>query len=625
MFMKNILILNLTRMGDLLQTTPLIAGLKEKYPASKITLLANNNFADICNDIPFIDELHTFDIKQFAPKKTGDEPSLLLIYNYLEGLVDNMKEKKFDTVINLSHSKLSAIFTSLLNIPDVRGLTSTDYGHRVIRHPWLNYFCNIIFNRNYNRFNLVDMYMKSGDVQPFSKRLFLNVSEDSERFADEFLKKNGVSDRDILIGFQPASSRPDRRWSSDSFSKLGLELVRKYGAKIIIFGVPSEKGVGDEIQSKMDNPLNPPLIKGEVKGVINAAGKTSVRELSALLKRCHLLVTNDTGTMHVAAAVRTKVVALFFAHALVHETGPYGEGHIILQADIPCSPCSHHTNCKNPICKDYIAVEDVLSAVEIINKGQGARGKGQDDTIVTLSEAKGLEEARFFGLRPQNDITCNFSKVKPYYSVFYKDNMLEFLPLIKKTLDINDIVGNAYRTMWKRVLGDNGRLNISSHTYTEEILEESRDVAEKLKEHYDIKINAIIHLNNLPKIFNKLAQFGKDGVSITKDIIKKVSRVKFDDEYVKGLGNKIDEIDKKINLLGLTETAAGPIVSMFKFAKENLQGDNILLLAEDTLIIYTTLIIEANIMEQMLKLITDNLQQPIADNFSNLKVVSCQS
>ena len=600
-------------MGDLLQTTPLIAGLKEKYPDSKITLLANKNFADICNDIPFIDELHTFDIKQFAPKKTGDEPSLLLIYNYLEGLVDEMKEKRFDAVINLSHSKLSAIFTSLLNVPDVRGLTSTGYGHRVIRHPWLNYFCNIIFNRNYNRFNLVDIYMKSGDVQPFSKRLFLNSSNESEKFADEFLEKNGVSDGDMLIGFQPASSRPDRRWSSDSFAKLGLELVKKYGAKIIIFGVPSEKDVGDEIQSKMDGRA------------INAAGKTSVRELSALLKRCHLLVTNDTGTMHVAAAVGTKVVALFFAHALVHETGPYGEGHIILQADIPCSPCSHHTNCKNPICKDYIAVEDVLSAVEIINKGQGARGKGQDDTIVTLSEAKGLEEARFFGLRPQNDITCNFSKVKPYYSVFDKDNMVEFLPLIKKTLDINDIVGNAYRTMWKRVLGDNGRLNISSHTYTEEILEESRDVAEKLKEHYDIKINAIIHLNNLPKIFNKLAQFGKDGVSITKDIIKEVSRVKFDAEYVKGLGNKIDEIDKKINLLGLTEPAAGPIVSMFKFAKENLQGDNILILAEDTLIIYTTLIIEANIMEQMLKLITDNLQQPIADNFSNLKVVSCQS
>ena len=600
-------------MGDLLQTTPLIAGLKEKYPDSKITLLANKNFADICNDIPFIDELHTFDIKQFAPKKTGDEPSLLLIYNYLEGLVDEMKEKRFDAVINLSHSKLSAIFTSLLNVPDVRGLTSTSYGHRVIRHPWLNYFCNVIFNRNYNRFNLVDIYMKSGDVQPFSKRLFLNSSNESEKFADEFLEKNGVSDGDMLIGFQPASSRPDRRWSSDSFAKLGLELVKKYGAKIIIFGVPSEKDVGDEIQSKMDGRA------------INAAGKTSVRELSALLKRCHLLVTNDTGTMHVAAAVGTKVVALFFAHALVHETGPYGEGHIILQADIPCSPCSHHTNCKNPICKDYIAVEDVLSAVEIINKGQGARGKGQDDTIVTLSEAKGLEEARFFGLRPQNDITCNFSKVKPYYSVFDKDNMVEFLPLIKKTLDINDIVGNAYRTMWKRVLGDNGRLNISSHTYTEEILEESREVTEKVKEHYDIKINAIIHLNNLPKIFNKLAQFGKDGVSITKDIIKEVSRVKFDAEYVKGLGNKIDEIDKKINLLGLTEPAAGPIVSMFKFAKENLQGDNILLLAEDTLIIYTTLIIEANIMEQMLKLITDNLQQPIADNFSNLKVVSCQS
>ncbi len=583
MFMKNILILNLTRMGDLLQTTPLIAGLKEKYPASKITLLANNNFADICKGIPFIDELYTFDIKQFTPKKAGDEPSLLMIYNYLEGLVDNMKEKKFDTVINLSHSKLSAIFTSLLNIPDVRGLTSTDYGHRVIRHPWLNYFCNIIFNRNYNRFNLVDMYMKSGDVQPFSKRLFLNVSEDSERFADEFLKKNGVSDRDILIGFQPASSRPDRRWSSDSFSKLGLELVRKYGAKIIIFGVPSEKGVGDEIQSKMDGRA------------INAAGKTSVRELASLLKRCQLLITNDTGTMHIAAAVGTKVVALFFAHALVHETGPYGEGHIILQADIPCSPCSHHTNCKNPVCKDYITVEDVLAAVSLIEGVKGSRGQG----------VKGL-----LSLEPSNPriLESYFKKVKPFYSAFDKDDMLEFLPLVKKTLDISDIAGNAYRAMWKRVLGDNGRLNLLPYANNEEIFEESKKIAEELKKYFDIRITTIIHLNNLFKIFNRLMQYGRDGVSITKDIIKEVSRIEFDAEYVKGLGNKIDELDKKINLLGMTEPSTGPIISMFKFAKENLRGDNVLLLAEDTLIIYTALIKEANIMEQLLRLITTNLQ-----------------
>ncbi|MBI5749646.1 MAG: glycosyltransferase family 9 protein [Nitrospinae bacterium] len=588
--MKNILILNLTRMGDLLQTTPLIAGLKKKYPDSKITLLANKNFADICIDIPFIDELYTFDIKQFAPKKTGEEPSLLEIYHYLEGLVDKMKEKRFDTVINLSHSKLSAIFTSLLNVPDVRGLTSTGYGHRVIRHPWLNYFCNIIFNRNYNRFNLVDIYMKSGDVQPFSKRLFLNRSDESEKFADEFLEKNGVNDGDILIGFQPASSRPDRRWSSDSFAKLGLELVRKYGAKIIIFGVPSEKDVGDEIQLKMDGR------------VINAVGKTSVRELSALLKRCHVLVTNDTGTMHIAAAVGAKVVALFFAHALAHETGPYGEGHIILQADISCSPCSHHTNCKNPVCKDYITVEDVLKAVSLIEGVKGARGQGIKDVIASRRRSNPFESSN------PRILESYFKKVKPFYSAFDKDNMVEFLPLIKKTLDINDIVGNAYRTMWKRVLGDNGRLNISSHTNTEEILEESRGVAEKIKEHYDIKLNVITHLNNLPKMFNKVAQFGKDGVSITKDIIKEVSRVKFDAEYVKESGNKIDEIDKKINLLGLTEPAAGSIISMFKFAKENLQGDNILLLAEETLIIYTTLIIEANIMEQMLRLITINLQ-----------------
>jgi ADP-heptose:LPS heptosyltransferase len=593
--MKNILILNLTRMGDLLQTTPLIAGLKKKYPDSKITLLANKNFADICKDIPFIDELHTFDVKQFAPKDGNGEPSLLMIYNYLDSLIERMKSKNFDTAINLSHSKLSAIFTSQLNVPDVRGLYSTGYGHRVIRHPWLNYFCNIIFNRRYNRFNLVDIYMKSGDIQPLSKRLYLNTAKEAEGFADEFLKKNGVDDGDLLIGFQPASSRPDRRWPPDSFARLGSELVRKYGAKIIIFGVPSEKEVGDDIQLRMGG------------NAINAVGKTSVRELSALLKRCHALVTNDTGTMHIASAVGTKVVALFFAHALVHETGPYGEGHIILQSDIPCSPCSHHTNCKNPVCKDYITVEDVLAAISLIEGGKGARGQGGKDVIASQ--------------RRSNLLESSFKRVIPYYSTFDRDNMVEFLPLTKKTADVGDIAGFAYRVMWKMLLGYGGSLDLKPLTDTKKIFEESAMVAEKIRRHFDIQTDDT-GINNLFNAFNEMAQYGREGISFAKEIIKEVSRFKINDEYVKELGNKIDDIDKKINLLSLTEPAAGPIASMFKFAKENLQGDNILALAEDTIMIYTALVKEAGMMEQLLGLITENLQQPIADSFSDLKVVS---
>ncbi|MBI4378741.1 MAG: glycosyltransferase family 9 protein [Nitrospinae bacterium] len=588
--MKNILILNLTRMGDLLQTTPLIAGLKKKYPDSKITLLANKTFAGICSDIPFIDEVYTFDIKQFTPESGGEEPSLLKIYRYLDGLVDRVKSKNFDTVINLSHSKLTGIFSSLLNAPDIRGITSTDYGHRVIRHPWLNYFCNIIFNRHYNRFNLADIYQKSGDVEPFSKKLFLNISEGGMIFADEFLKRNGFKEGDMLVGFQPASSRPDRRWSSDSFARLGLELMKRYGAKIIIFGVPSEKGLGDEIQAKMNNHLNPPFLKGEVKGVINAVGKTSVGELASLLKRCHLLITNDTGTMHIAAALGTRIVALFFAHALVHETGPYGEGHIILQAEIPCSPCSHHTNCKNPLCKDYITVEDVITAVEIL-KSQESVGIGE---ISRAIRNRGLEKI-YHG---------QFQKVKPFYSSFDSDNMIEFLPLIKRPVDLSDIVGYAYRAMWKKVLVSNGILGRfqPSPLIESGVSLHCKEIAEKIKNHFEIRTDTTANqLDDVLTSFGKLIELGKEGISVTHDIIKKVSKAKFDVEDIKELGNKINCIDENINLISLTEPSTGPIVSMFKFSKENLQGNNILPLAEDTLQLYNNLTTEAKLMKQLLE------------------------
>ncbi len=603
--MKNILILNLTRMGDLLQTTPLIAGLKEKYPDSKITLLANKTFAEICSDVPFIDEIYTFDIKQFAPGSEGEDVSLLRVYRYLDVLVEQMKSKRFDTVINLSHSKLTAIFTSLINVPDVRGLTSTDYGHRVIRHPWLNYFCNIIFNRHYNRFNLVDIYMKSGDIEPSNRRLYLNAAEDGLRLASDFLQKNGIKDSDMLIGFQPASSRPDRRWSPDSFAKLGLELIKRYDAKIIIFGVSSEKELGDEIQAKINNTINPPLLKGE-KGVINAAGKTSVKQLASLIKRCNLLITNDTGTMHIAAALGTKIIALFFAHALVHETGPYGEGHIILQADIPCSPCSHHTNCKNPVCKDYITVEDVLTAVEIINKGQGSGVRGQEEQGQE-SRVKGQDKNILtpYPLPLQLPL-APFLRVIPFYSSFDKDNMVEFLPLIKKPAGLSDIVGYAYRIMWKKVLGSNGRLNLLQPSA---FSLESKEVADKIKNHFDIKSDAVNpHIVNLLNMFDKLAVLGREGAFVTNDIIKEVSKGRFNVEYVKDLGSIVNGIDENINLLGMTEPAAGAIVSLFKFGKENLQGDNVLKLAEDTLLLYDAVAAEAGIMGQLLKGISEELR-----------------
>src|SRR4030065_2446567 len=97
---------------------------------------------------------------------------------------------------------------------------------------------------------------------------------------------------------------------------------------------------------------------------VNFIGKTGIGELAAFLKRCSLLVSNDTGPLHLATAVGTKVIDIFTANVHFLETGPYGEGHYVIQADIPCVPCSFNVKCNNMVCKDLIKPEIVIEVVK---------------------------------------------------------------------------------------------------------------------------------------------------------------------------------------------------------------------------------------------------------------------
>lgn len=103
------------------------------------------------------------------------------------------------------------------------------------------------------------------------------------------------SQNELLIGFQAGSSLEGRRWPASHFAKLGDRLVRDLNARILLFGVKSESGIGENILEQMESPEN----------VLNLIGKTDISELVGLVDRCHYLVTNDTGTMHIAAALGT--------------------------------------------------------------------------------------------------------------------------------------------------------------------------------------------------------------------------------------------------------------------------------------------------------------------------------
>ncbi|MBF0293303.1 MAG: glycosyltransferase family 9 protein [Nitrospinae bacterium] len=523
----NILILNLTRMGDLIQTTPLIHGLREQNPDCRITMLANAKFAGILKFVEGVDELVTLDIHQFASKGGEEETDLLKVYEYLDGVGAELKTKKFDQIINLSHSKLSAALSLLLNIPDGRGFLSTPRGSRIIRNPWLVYFTSFLAFRRFNRFNLVDMYVRGADLTPGpSTRLALKPDEAAIVETRAKMEAMGVKDGDILVGFQAGASREDRRWNPRNFAKVGDALAESMNAKIVLFGSASEKKLGDEIELAMTAP------------VINLMGKTSLPELVAWVKRANLLVTNDTGTMHIGAAVGTPIVALFFVHARCEETGPYCDGAIILQSDISCAPCAHNAPCDHYSCLEYITADDV-SAIS---------------RSVLRNEPLPLVDTPFF------------KRVKLYKSRLNPSGGADFVPMKKDPLDKYELFAYLYEPLFATALA-----NWAAPERMKEGAELFEPAVERLKNLFAPQTpkDLGVWLNRAGEGAQKLLFIAEETIKLTVKIpTVKTSKALAD------IADRLGHLDVEIGTIADTHIAVSPLAYVYRRRLENFEGDD---------------------------------------------------
>jgi hypothetical protein len=150
---------------------------------------------------------------------------------------------------------------------------------------------------------------------------------------------------------------------------------------------------------------------------VNAVGRTGIEELFSLVRRCSLLVTNDTGTMHFAAAGGTPVVMLSIGPAFFQGTGPYSTGNLALQPNLPCSPCRYNFECHNPVCRNILSVEAVHNAGRLL-MGQSM------------------------------DLTDSFPEVRVYKSRFSPDGCLEWQGLCNEDTEQKEL-SDRYERLWK--------------------------------------------------------------------------------------------------------------------------------------------------------------------------------
>ena len=392
---RKILIVNLTRFGDLLQTGPTIAGLKAQAPDSQITVVAERNFADVCEGLPGIDRIWPMDLDALGRlllQPTTD--GLTSAYGVMADEIAALRAEGFDLALNYSSSRMSAILLRLIGVPDTRGWTATADGFRVIAQPWSQLFSSACLNRRQAPFNLVDYYQRAAGVTAGPRRLQFDVPPAAHARAEAALVAAGWDGVRPLIGFQLGASRAVRRWPLAHFQAVGRALEAQLGATIVLCGGRGERAFADEIRAGLGTH------------VIDACGRTSIAELGGLLARCDVLLTSDTGPMHMAVAVGTPVVALFFGPALPADTAPYAADQLCLHAPVPCAPCDHNVTCLDPFCRDVLEPAAVVDAIVARRRddwgaiAQAATRWPAIDWYRTTFDADGLADLERLGARP---------------------------------------------------------------------------------------------------------------------------------------------------------------------------------------------------------------------------------
>ena len=289
---RNILIVRTDRIGDVILTTPAIKVLREAYPQASISILVSPLTYDLVNGNPYLNEALIDDRLKTHRGPLG-----------FWRLVNSLRRRKFDAAIIFHTKKRTNLLCFLAGIPYRTGYRNEKFGF-LLNHPLED---TRPFGKKHETEYCLDV-LKSLDISDaqFLKapEFYVPVKEEARDWLKSFLVKNNIGDQDVLVAIHPAASDPAKQWSSKGFAELMDYLIERYHAKIVLIGTASVKSTVRDILAFVKNASTSGLI-------FDLSGMTSVSQSVSLLKRANLLVSNDSGPVHIAAALGTPVVSIF--------------------------------------------------------------------------------------------------------------------------------------------------------------------------------------------------------------------------------------------------------------------------------------------------------------------------
>jgi heptosyltransferase I len=330
---KNILIVKLSAIGDVIHALPVAAALKQSNPDCRITWLVEKPAYDLLTNNPNIDEIIIFDKPKFKSisglLKNGPELSTLL------------KSQKFDLAIDLQGLFKSAALTYLCGAPVRVGYCDMRELSWLVSKP----ICGAQKNEHViERYLDVVRELGCQVIQPVWN---IAASEEEKENVEDILACEGILKDTNFIVLAPGTNWASKCWAPEKYAEVAEALHKKYDIVSVIIGGPKDRELAQIIKEKCDC-------------AIDLCGKTTLKQLSYVMQKSALFLGGDTGPMHLAVSMNTPVIALF-GPTDPKRNGPYGQKNTVIQSGSECSPCFKR-QCTPLKCMEAITVEEVLQA-----------------------------------------------------------------------------------------------------------------------------------------------------------------------------------------------------------------------------------------------------------------------
>lgn len=325
--MENILLIRLSSLGDIVLTTPAIRAVRTHFPNAFIAMLVAKQSADILKHNPHLNKIIEFN-RLAEDKDTGEMLRTLRI----------LRNQRFSLTIDFQRKFRTELLMYFCGAAERVGngrLCTIRVPEQGNKHATEHYF---------------DLLNAAG-IPAEDKKLELFFDDTERTDALNLFTKVGIGEENLTVGLFPGAGWKLREWMPERFAEIGDKLVRHFNTDVLIFGGPKEMALVKTVGNLMNE--NHFLFAGEL----------NIRQFASCIERCNLFISNDTGPMHIAAAVGTPTVALFGPGNHIRFQ-PLGDIHTINRHDVPCSPCKQFTDkCKDNICMKGITVDEVWNSI----------------------------------------------------------------------------------------------------------------------------------------------------------------------------------------------------------------------------------------------------------------------